>query len=321
MVNISSQNPTSRYAVRNKWIDGFTFTPVLTGSGNLGGTWLDLTQMTMKGTLTRNGVSNTLFNTTLLNLLIISLIMNPLWFYMFPTVTGGLHLIAGPTKALVPLRFDLGGPLNLTDNDEFAVEWNLNPTSFFTATNVTVASCYIQMDECETAEIEWVTPFLDVTVIEGTQQQISYSLGDNVLSVLLVNYDKTANYTYDANQVVNMLVLTGQCAGKQYGKNDNFYEILTKNYSYYPTYQEAGYRYQNWIVYSGGDELDAVKLDLTLNIANVTSSKNFVLVRRFFTDNWLVSRATLLRDIKDSSKDDKGKYDDSLVVSSSRSRN
>jgi len=310
MINISSSNPSSKVSFRNKNIDGFTFIPVLVGGGNLGGTYVDLTQMNMKGVLRRNGVETVLFNTTVFNLLITSLYFSSLWNYMFPTITTGLNCIAGPTKLIVPLRIDLGGPINLTGNDELTIEWQLNATTFFTATNVTVGSSYIQMDETETQEIEFVTPILDVRVVEGSQQNVSYSLGDNVLSIIVANYDKTTNYTYDANNVINYINLTSSTG---INKNDNFYELVTKCISYFPTSSEGAVRYQNFALYSGGDEIDGVKLDLNLVTANVTSSKNFIITRSFVTDNWLVTRAQLLKDKKDQSADNKGQFDEALV--------
>jgi len=314
MVNISATNPTSRYSLRNKSIDGFTITPVVVGSGNLSSSYCDLTQLQLKATLRRNGSEVVLFNTTLYNIAILSLFFGPLFNFIFPTVTG-VSVVSGPTKAIVPIRIDLGGAINLTGNDELVIEWQLNNTAFFTATNVTAASCYIQLDECETQEIEFVTPIMSVQVIEGSQQNISYNLGDNVLAILLVNYDKTT--VLDSAAVVNNIQLTSN----RMQKNDNFYELLTKQYSYHSTSAEAAIRVQNFCLYSGGDEIDSVKLDLNLVTGNVTSSKNFVLTRSFITDSWLVTRAQLLKDQRDAASDNKGSFDETLLIGSPRGRN
>lgn len=314
MINISATNPTSRYTVRNKSIDGFTITPVLVGGGNLSSSYLDLTQLQLKITLRRNGSETVLANTTLQNLAMMSEFFGPLWSFIFPTVTG-VSLLAGPTKAMVPLRIDLGGAINLTGNDELTVEWQLNNTAFFTATNVTAASSFIQLDECETQEIEWITPVMSVSVIEGSQQNVSYNLGENILSVLLLNYDKTT--VLDGAAVVNNI----QLSSNRVNKNDNYYELLTKQYSYHSTSAEAVTRVQNFCIYSGGDEIDNVKLDLNLVTGNVTSSKNFVLTRSFITDNWLVTRATMLQSQRDATADQKGSFEESLLIGSSRGRN
>lgn len=317
MINLSTQNPQSSIRIRNKSIDGFTMAVIYGGSGNLSNIATDLTQLQLKGTLRRNGSEVVMFNSTAKNLLIMSLILNPLYYYIaVPSVIQ--NTVAGPTQGVQPFRFDFGGAINLIGNDEFILEWQLNST-FFAATNLSLSASYVQIDECETTDIEYFTPIFTTQVIEANQQNPSFSLGDNVLSVILANYDKTDYLTTTA--VVNNIKLSGKSGGFNVSKNDNFFELMVKSASYYQTIAEAAVRLQNWILWSGGDELDGASLDLNLNTANVTSSKNFVLTRSFITSDWLVTRGLELKARKDASADNKGNYDESLVLGGKNSRN
>lgn len=311
MVNISTQNPQSVYSIRNKFVDGLTLNVVTGGSGNLASVATDLTQLQLKATLKRGGNEVVLFNTTAKNILIMSLIFSPLYYYIFYN-SQAQTLVAGPTKILQPYRIDFGGPINLTQNDELIIEWQLN-SSFFSATNLSLSASYIEMDECETTDIEYITPVLDVKVIEGSQQNPTYSLGDNVLSIILANYDKTD--ILEASAVVNSIKLSSN----QMGKNDNYRELLCKLFSYYPDLTQAALRVQNFALYAGSDELDGVSLDLNLNTSNVTSSKNFVLTRSFITSDWLVTRAETILAAKNARSDKKGQYDASLLKRSTHS--
>jgi hypothetical protein len=310
MINISTQNPTSQMSIRNKSIDGFTFTPFLkagVGGFNLGFEWVNSTAFQLKGVLRRGGQEITLFNETLKNLVLLSHLRNNVYYALDPFGNGFVYQNLASTEGILPMRFDFGGCLNLVGDDEFIISWQLNSGFFNPAVNIDTAQSYISLDETETDEIEYITPITYTQVIEANQTNPTYSLGDNVLNIILANYDKPSFLT--SEKVVNSLKLTSD----KLSKDDSYNEIVTKAISYYPTIAEAGNRYQNWIVYQGVEELDNVQLNLNLQTANVNASKNFVLVRRFITSSWLVTRATMIEANRNAKAEKKGSYNSSLV--------
>lgn len=309
MINISNQNPQSTQSFKNKSIDGFT-TSILftTNSGGIGSTPLDTEQLQLKGTLRRNGSEIEMFNHTLKNLVLLSHIKSSTYDFLLNGVVIQVGSAGGGIDSyIVPLRFDFGGTINLIGDDEFILEWQLNSGFFSASANLNLNTCYISVDDAESSDIEYYVPITRSKVIEGSQDNPTYSLGDNIMNLMLVNYDKTGFNL--ADRVVKTLRLKSD----KITKNDTFDELLTKAISYYTAPSEALVRNQNWIVYQGAEELDNVELNLSLNSANVTSSKNYILWRTFYTDNWLVTRGTALKDKADSKSDKKGTFNPALL--------
>lgn len=307
MINISTLNPQSKIDITNKWIDGFTTSIFVTsGGGAFTGNLHDLTQLTFKGVLKRNGQETVLFQNTLKNLLIMSLLLNPLYYHI-AVPTAFVNQNAGATTGIVPFRFDFGSPLNLIGDDKFTLEWQLSTTFFPSGSNISTSASYIQLDTCETTDIEYETPIFRSIVVEANQQDYNYSLGDNVMAIIFANYDKTDVLSTSA--VINQMQLNSDKVNKQ----DNYNELITKAYSYYPTLAEADLRLQTFLFYQSNIELDNVNLNMQYNTTNVNSSKNFILVRSFVTSEWLRTRAGALENIRMASADAKGDFNPSLL--------
>lgn len=311
MINISKQNPQSTTSMKNKWIDGFTLSILLTTLfGSITANPVDTEQLQLKGTLKRNGAEIEMFNHTLKNLVILSHLKSSTYDFLAPfTLLYTGTPAPGIDTFIVPLRFDFGGPLNLIASDEFVLEWTLNQGFFNASANLDMNACYIAMDETETSEIEFFVPITRSKVIEGTQDNPTYSLGDNITTIILANYDKTSF------NLADRVIKTVRLKSDKLNKNDSFDELITKAISYYSTPNEMASRLQNWIIYNGADELDNVDLNISTNPSNVTSSKNYILWRTFYTDNWLVTRAMALKEQSEIKADKKGSFNPSLLES------
>jgi hypothetical protein len=303
MVNISLQNPQSVLSLKNKWIDGFTLATQVKASSTVPFCVFDPEQLTLKATLRRNGQEIEMFNHTLKNLVILSHLRTTTYRSLNPNFFIALDVMN--TIGLNTLRFDFGGPLNLIGDDELLLEWSLNSTYF--QSGIDSANSFISLDETECTDVEYFVPITRSKVIEGSQDNPSYSLGDNVMSIVIANYDKASIYTADS------VIKTLRLKTEKFAKNDTFNELLAKGVSYYSDINEFFARYQTFQVYSGADELDGVELNLSLNSANVTSSKNYVLWRTFYTDNWLVTRATTISEQMNQKADKKGTFNSALL--------
>lgn len=310
MINISTQNPNSTKSFRSKWIDGFTVGVRNTSNaGGLSSAPNDFEQLTLKGTLRRGGRELEIFNHTLKLLVLMSHLKSATYDFLN---SGGASFIDYGTVGtveynLVPLRFDFGGPLNLIDSDEFVLEWTLNTGFFVAGSGINSSASYIQIDETETTEVEYFVPITRTKVIEGSQDNPTWELGDNIMQVNIFNYDKF-DYLSTSQVIKNVSFKSDKV-----NKNDNIDELITKAISYYPTPAEAALRKQNFIIYEGKEELDGVSLNLSLNSANVTSSKNYIAWRTFYTDDWLTTRAGVLESNLQAKSDKKGSFNPNLL--------
>lgn len=311
MYTINTNTRANHYKVRNKWIDGFTMSVFLTslGGGFVGTVQIDPTALQLIGTLKRNGAETVMFNHTLRQLVILSHLTTNTYNF----IKNGVQVLftlssaAGIDTALMGLRFDFGGPICLIGDDEFTLRYQLNDGFFGgAAAGVNNALSFIELDETESTTVEYFIPITHAYVIEAGQNTLSFALGDNVQSIVFANYDKGSATT--ANQIINSLSLKS----KQLSKEDDYLEILTKNFSYYPTMAEAINRYQNFVIYQGHDDLDGVTLNMNLNSANVTASNNWILSRNGVSDDWLVTRGHMIEQKKDSEQLG-GRYNPALI--------
>lgn len=307
MFSISNQNKIGRVSVMNKTINGYTVTLYPTSnSGGFSGTVHDTTALNLKGILKRNGGSVEMFNTSLKNLVTLGYIKNPAFEYIQSPGAVFTQAISGSVvTGIVPLRFDFGGVINLIGADEFVLEWQLNDG--FWGSSVNQSSSSIEIDECDDIGEEYFTPVTKVIVIEANQQNPTYSLGDNVIAIVLANYDK-------ATAMANIAVMNSiSLNSKTLTKNDTYREVLNKNLNYYSNSTEGAMRVQNFILYQGDEELDNVSLNLNLNPSNVTAAENFILYRAFVTNDWLVTRASILRDARIAAADAKGAFNSTFA--------
>lgn len=300
MFVINRMNPTSLGKINNKTIDGFTFLVYLnTLTAFAAGALIDPNEMRVTGTLRRQGQAPlVLFNETLKTMIIMSHLRSNAYLYLNGVTR--ILLNAGATDCMLPFRFDLGGPINLIGSDEFELAWVMN-TGFFADVSVNALASYIEVDETESNEIEYITPITHSQVIEANQTNPTFNLGSNIMTVILRNDDKTS--LLQTARVVNSIKFTSD----KVNKDDTWSELLCKAISYYSTITEAGARYQNWIVYDGSEDLDRVSLNCSMNSANLTSSNNYVLWRSYETSDWLRTRADLLQQVKNAKNDNKAR--------------
>jgi len=313
---LSKQSKQGSYVVMNKRIDGFTsyvdlvslvggFSPVT--SGDL----INADELIFTGTLQRDGQEYELFSHTLRQLVIASYLLgNPYHFIIDDNQTYvGYGTVGGIEYGIMPLRFDLGGPLNLMGTDTFTLRWQLND-AFFTGNagtnlgNLDATNTSVEIDECETLEVEYFIPKFNAYVIDTNQNNWQVNCGDNVLELLIVNYDKQASYTA-ANAVLNSISLK---TNHGYSKDETQKELITKAYSYYPNLAETAARKQSFCIYASEDELDGVIINMSLKSANVNAGKNWVFVRSAIANDFTESRGNAIAMADNNREDKKGTF-------------
>jgi hypothetical protein len=313
---LSKQSKQGTYVVMNKRIDGFTsyvdlvslaggFSPVTTGD------LINPDELIFTGTLSRDGEEYELFSHTLRQLVIASYLLgNPYLFLIdgFQTYVS-YGTVGAIDYGIMPLRFDLGGPLNLMGSDRFSLRWQLNDAFFLgnagtNLGNLDSTNTSVEIDECETTEIEYFIPKFTAYVIDTNQNNFQVNAGDNVLEMLFINYDKQSSYT-EANAVLNSLSIK---TNHGYSKDETQKELITKAASYFPTVTEFLNRRQSFCLYAAEDELDGVIINMSLKSSNVNAGKNWIFVRSAIANDGTRSRGNSIAALDNAREDKFGSF-------------
>lgn len=193
----------------------------------------------------------------------------------------------------VDLRFD--GCLNLLAGDSLKATVTLSKKDTFGT--LVADDSYIDFEFVEAIGYEMYTPTTRVISInEGSEKQ-NFDLGDNIKSIMLINFDKS-NLT---NQVVDNLTLMSDRLDFDY----NFNQLLAHHTLQFdntkpsrfgtslplsdnnPTVQEGlSYLPQTFILFDGkkhDQELDDCSISIKFNLDNLNKSQNFLVVTSYTT--------------------------------------
>lgn len=315
MKTISKLNKSGTYTMQNKSVDGMTVTVMVQALPAQVipfaiGDMLDLDAMQLRCILKRGGNETEIFNHTLRQLIILSYLTQST--YQWISNMGINWISYTASTGMVPLRFDFGGPITLTGDDTLTITYMLNDSFWLgysgaNAGHLDSGSCYIEIDECETSDVEFYIPITKSWAIETNQNVVTLPLGSNIMTLVYANYDNT--FIDPAHAIINSVSLKTNTISKE----ETFNELSNKQQSYYDDPWKAFMRFQNWVFYDGSDEIDNVTLTLNLNSSRVLASKNWILARAFYSDNATITRGETLQAAKTAAADLKGVYDHSLT--------
>lgn len=262
----------------------------------------------VKGILNRHGKDSILFNESLKNLLYLSEWDSPIFEFLKgvsnPLLLDGPN-VSGIDTYVLPLKFEFGGIINLDGDDELTLEVTCSSGSFNTV-GVDETKSFIQFDIVEGVGLEVHTPFIKSRTIEANQSNPSFDLGDNVMEIVIANYDKT-NFL-KSQAVINNISVDSD----KWSRNDSYEEMICRNFGQFTDYIQGSTRRQSFRVYSGY-ELDGVKLNLNLNTSNVNPSQNHILWYCFETNDKLVTKAAVKHKKFYEKNNRKGQFNPSLV--------
>lgn len=193
----------------------------------------------------------------------------------------------------VDLRFD--GCLNLLAGDSLKATVTLSKKDTFGT--LVADDSYIDFEFVEAIGYEMYLPSTKIISITEGQEKQSFDLGDNIKSIMLINFDKS-NY---AEQVVDNLTLTSDRLDFDY----NFNQLLAHHTLQFdntkpsrfgtslpvsdndPTIQEGlPFFPQTLILFDGkkhDQELDDCSLSIKFNLDNLNKSQNFLVVTSYTT--------------------------------------
>ena len=262
---------------------------------NVGINWgdLDLSKINVKLNLIRGGRTYTLFSDMLQ-----VLALESAWFHERYTNyhAGGaadtfIEMVASGVAAkeigIGPVYIDFGGIIQLSGDDRLAFEMQL-PSGAWSA-DINTSNSYCLVDYDETIGVERYTPYIDTVSIKANETTSTLGVSDDVMSVTFLNLDKTD--VLEANKVIDSCTISGD----YYHNSDTYYQLHAKRLISLPIPGMSADRYQSFRLLDqvdlSGQLLDNGKIDLQLTGTNVAGGKNYIVVRKMYTDIRMLTQA------------------------------
>lgn len=190
----------------------------------------------------------------------------------------------------IPLEF---GTIDmLTYGGKIEVSIKMKPGTFTANTSSDSDESYLEMESIESRDNEFTIPVVKTKSVSNNEENPVYELGDNLIALYLINNNKTGILA--ANSIVEFLVLSGTDFTP---RRRDYIDLLADRNMQFDDNGEADERAQSFCLYHfnqhGGKDLDNVKLELKLNIANVAVSENYLVAYYLDADNQIIQKSML----------------------------
>lgn len=294
---ISLVNQRDSYKFSGIKFSGFTFLVDLVASGALGTSLLiDASKLVLKGTLKRGGNSIVVFSDNLRNLMVTGSLDRAALSCIFKSHIGScnsIKLTPAGNSVRLPLMFDLQGVIDLTDGDEFILDWALSE-DFFSHANITKGTSSITVEVMETLSNEYYTPIFNVHSIEANQPNPTFDIGSGVRRIVLANY----TYTNDNDFVLDNVDRV-DIDSDQFEMSETAFELKAKQHARLNEddfNQKPSVRRRKYMLYDSSLPLNNAKVKLNLLVGStigVVAGDNYVFTISQLTSDWHVTRAAL----------------------------
>lgn len=204
------------------------------------------------------------------------------------------------------LWIPFGGPINLKGSDELVISMIAGRSIFSSAVDSAIS--YVDFNYSTCIGYEVATPFIRSQVVQANISNEKYSLGDNVIKIMMCNYDK--DVVDEASQVVSNLSILSDKLSATY----NWLQLFNRDKNCF-TPPHVSLRYGNTQPVTAGNEafpyiprnpqtftvfaspdykksaLNNCQLNVSYNTTNVNASQNFVGWIGFIQDAEIVEKA------------------------------
>lgn len=298
---------TRNQSITNNTINGFYLTVLLTAVSNnylikktQYGTGLDFdaSQVNILATLKRDGKTYQLFNTNL-------------------GILGGFHsqmsggknwqlgtdfvrpAVGSKHKNIRTLFVSLGGHQNLKGTDEIFIECTVGRNSF-QASTLDASACYIDIKPAFSIGKEvGIFQLFTETIQAGTTTD-TFNLGDNVMSIRLLNFE-------DSDETLQ-IVQNVRISSDRFDQTFNLPDLVARNMLLYgnepynkPYDRTTGVVTDSYVpanpqsfVILDEEEIDGATIDIAFDGSKVNASKNFLVYRKFDTSLEIIQRSQQL---------------------------
>lgn len=183
--------------------------------------------------------------------------------------------------SILPFDIDFGGTLDIKGTDELLVELTLDGQIF--SANINPALSFLEIKPRKSVGFERAVPYIRSYGIAAGERRRTFDLGNMVTACYLINLDQLT--------VVNPVVSSVTLTSKQFNETFSLSDLVNTRYSNRPDpgldptasigqHDEFDQCYELF----KDVELDAVKVDIQFNPANVIANNNLLVVRSAYTD-------------------------------------
>ncbi len=287
---------TKNSKITSQTINGFSFKTFLYantftgGDTTFGSSKLDFSKVSIKAILNRDGQDHILFQD---NLKILGLASNLLTRGQLAFYSDHDHLTKlADGRALVTFNIPLGGPIKIAGDDFIYIEVT-NQDGFFNASYIN--SSFLEVKPLKCVGYETFIPSIkSVNIQAGTTSDV-YSLGDNILRTVLLNYDNT--------DFQNPVVSNLNFASDRLNDGYTFHDLVHfKDQSYQPmpvnlsadaaTIFESD---QSFILTNFHQKFNQLILSAQFDGSQVLASQNYIVYWSYRTDWTILQKATALQ--------------------------
>lgn len=296
MINLKGASDTNTFETKNRTVRRLSV--VVRLALNSGGTASlpSLENVVLKCTLHRNGQKHIIFQDSLRLLAIESMFFGSIEqlqqaSYMTLMADG---VVAPPRIYGQQLMIDIGSPINVKGSDVLTLEasatngWLTGSAS----TSTYISSSSIEFNWRDDIGVETFIPKIVSQYIPAQQEKFKHEMGDNVTSIAVINVEgqPPAGYVNDANAIIRHLSVNSD----RYTMSDTIDRMLARRSVQFPMQNQSWWRGHSFYIDLNG-EIDAASIELSLNAANVNTSKNAIVYRTYIIDAHTVHRAARMQ--------------------------
>lgn len=208
-------------------------------------------------------------------------ILDSAWYYTYANATGYAALITVANAvgvkevSVLPFAIDLPEGIVLKGSDELIITTRVENGAVAASADSALTYVGVVVEEgiCNPEGL----PVILQKVLDVSQNDFEFAFGDNVKMMAIINLDKTSILD-SANILTNVRMMSDRL-----NYDAQYEEMLTRRLNMYPSANDPNERDQNFVLagpYYGDEEIDDVRLKITVDSSNVTANKNFLVVKK-----------------------------------------
>lgn len=274
---------TDKLVTKNKTVQVLELSAVVGGaSGTPAPIWENIR---VSCYLQRSGFTHSIYNGALNVLALESMFFNGQEFILAPAFAN----LLSSSEYLYPFTLDLGTPINVKNDDVLIVDITCLNTWYGTTNTPTLTDSYIDVNWREAIGVESAIPKINIKTIGAGVGELSEPLGDNVVSLAIVNTDTNSSWLH-SDRVIDSLQLTSD----RFNMIENSHSLLSRRAQQFQSPLIASTRYKNFR-FEFETEIDNANLNAKFVAGNVANSANFIVWRSMQIDSETLNRAYAMK--------------------------
>ncbi|MEB0260747.1 MULTISPECIES: hypothetical protein [unclassified Mucilaginibacter] len=275
--------------LQNIKFDAISVKAMLNGVGDAGSQQVDFSKANIQVILNRDNKPHVIMQSNL-KILGLASTLNTLNQAAFATGAPIAEQLVNGQSSMISFNIPLGGVIDLHGGDTIYVEVQTNSGLFLNPS--LEAASYLEVKPMKCYGVEKMIPRIRAMVIQQNEASNQYMVGDNLIRLALLNFDKTDF----KNNVVNNVVFSSDRLDDTF----NFSDLIAKKQSQFGNQLISNsandiaaliQNDQSFLLTDFNQEFDAVTLDISFNAPNVTAATNYIVTWNYDTDWTIIEKA------------------------------